>query len=220
MHVGLRFGGILNVRSKVTQISHSCSFTPHTLSARLSSAPSSIVPKVLRAFSPHLFLLRKLTTYQFFAAPNSTQTFSRTLRTVQKMESNGSIRNKRKKSPIAHDRPTKQLKPGTSGLINGDGTPEEVPLYGAESDGEESHHLPLAVATADTAEWQATIEKVVRNVVSIHFCQVAPFDTDSAISSEATGFVVDAERGYILTNRYVCGEALEGFANHFLAVMS
>ena len=60
-------------------------------------------------------------------------------------------------------------------------------------------------ATADTAEWQATIERVVRNVVSIHFCQTCSFDTDAAVSSEATGFVVDAERGYILTNRHVVG---------------
>ena len=59
--------------------------------------------------------------------------------------------------------------------------------------------------TADTAEWQATIEKVVRNVVSIHFCQTCSFDTDSAVSSEATGFVVDAKQGYILTNRHVVG---------------
>ncbi|KAG9527805.1 putative nuclear serine protease, partial [Aureobasidium melanogenum] len=31
------------------------------------------------------------------------------------------------------------------------------------------------------------------------------FDTDPALSSEATGFVVDAENGYILTNRHVVG---------------
>ena len=63
----------------------------------------------------------------------------------------------------------------------------------------------LVHASADTAEWQATIEKVVRNVVSIHFCQTCAFDTDAALSSEATGFVVDAQRGYILTNRHVVG---------------
>ena len=90
--------------------------------------------------------------------------------------------------------------------MDGEGTPEDRAMLGVESDGEESRLLPLAPATADTAEWQATIEKVVRNVVSIHFCQVAPFDTDTAISSEATGFVVDAEKGYILTNRYVCAD--------------
>lgn len=70
---------------------------------------------------------------------------------------------------------------------------------------DEEASLIHAAAGPDTAEWQATIEKVVRNVVSIHFCQTCSFDTDSAISSEATGFVVDSERGYILTNRHVVG---------------
>lgn len=56
------------------------------------------------------------------------------------------------------------------------------------------HVLPLAPG-ADTAEWQATVENVIRNVVSIRFCQTCSFDTDPALTSEATGFVVDAERG-------------------------
>jgi hypothetical protein len=50
-----------------------------------------------------------------------------------------------------------------------------------------------------------TIEYVVKSVVSIHFCQTCSFDTDAASASEATGFVVDAEKGYILTNRHVVG---------------
>jgi S1-C subfamily serine protease len=45
----------------------------------------------------------------------------------------------------------------------------------------------------------------VKSVVSIHFCQTCSFDTDAAVASEATGFVVDAEKGYILTNRHVVG---------------
>ncbi|KAI7528741.1 Pro-apoptotic serine, partial [Hortaea werneckii] len=69
----------------------------------------------------------------------------------------------------------------------------------------EEAELPHTAASAESAEWQATIEKVVRNVVSIHFCQTCAFDTDPAIASEATGFVVDAKRGYILTNRHVVG---------------
>jgi S1-C subfamily serine protease len=56
-----------------------------------------------------------------------------------------------------------------------------------------------------TAEWQQTIESVIKSVVSIHFCHTCSFDTGPAISSEATGFVVDAEKGYILTNRHVVG---------------
>lgn len=62
-----------------------------------------------------------------------------------------------------------------------------------------------APPTSDTPEWQATINRVVRSVVSIRFCQPCAFDTDPAHTSEATGFVVDAERGYILTNRHVVG---------------
>jgi S1-C subfamily serine protease len=68
-------------------------------------------------------------------------------------------------------------------------------------DTEEPIPLTRATTTADTAEWQATVESVIKNVVSIHFCQTCSFDTDAALSSEATGFVVDAEKGYILTNR-------------------
>lgn len=46
-----------------------------------------------------------------------------------------------------------------------------------------------------------------------HFCQTCSFDTDSAMSSEATGFVVDAEKGYILTNRHVaCAGPFWGYA--------
>ena len=65
--------------------------------------------------------------------------------------------------------------------------------------------LPLPAAARDTLEWQATIEKVILTVVQIRFCQTCTFDTDPAGASEATGFVVDAERGYILTNRHVVG---------------
>jgi hypothetical protein len=50
--------------------------------------------------------------------------------------------------------------------------------------------------TNDSPEWQETIQKVVPTVVSIRFCQPCSFDTEYADTSEATGFVVDAERGY------------------------
>ena len=72
---------------------------------------------------------------------------------------------------------------------------------GYESDTSMSPAIAQAPQGADTAEWQATIEGVVKSVVSIHFCQTHSFDTEQALSSEATGFVVDAEKGYILTNR-------------------
>ncbi|KAL8709438.1 MAG: hypothetical protein Q9220_005821 [cf. Caloplaca sp. 1 TL-2023] len=122
------------------------------------------------------------------------------------MTGNGEWRSKRKTSPIKiMDRPSKMFKhdPLPETIENGH-TPE-YDLYNMEQDGEDPMALGPVAATADTAEWQATIEKVVRNVVSIHFCQTCAFDTDPAISSEATGFIVDAEKGYILTNRHVVG---------------
>lgn len=92
---------------------------------------------------------------------------------------------------------------GTSVSISANDTPNGY--ASPEPLDDEVGSLIHAATAADTAEWQATIEKVVKSVVSIHFCQTCAFDTDSAISSEATGFVVDAERGYILTNRHVVG---------------
>ncbi|CAG8534660.1 5821_t:CDS:10 [Paraglomus occultum] len=51
--------------------------------------------------------------------------------------------------------------------------------------------------------WQDTIEKAVTAIVSIRFSQVAAFDTEGPETSEASGFIVDAKRGLILTNRHV-----------------
>ncbi|KAI9258529.1 trypsin-like cysteine/serine peptidase domain-containing protein [Sporodiniella umbellata] len=51
--------------------------------------------------------------------------------------------------------------------------------------------------------WQTTINDAVKAIVSVSFSQVTAFDTDGAAVSEATGFIVDAERGIILTNRHV-----------------
>ncbi|KAJ9158085.1 Trypsin-like serine protease [Coniochaeta hoffmannii] len=89
----------------------------------------------------------------------------------------------------------------------GDNTPDiDAELEGGLGYESDDARLPAILPSGpDTAEWQATIENVVRNVVSIRFCQTASFDTDPALTSEATGFVVDAERGYILTNRHVVG---------------
>ncbi|CAM0138046.1 hypothetical protein VKS41_001267 [Umbelopsis sp. WA50703] len=52
-------------------------------------------------------------------------------------------------------------------------------------------------------QWQDTIEMAVQSIVSIRASQVSAFDTEPAESSEASGFVVDAARGIILTNRHV-----------------
>ena len=89
-------------------------------------------------------------------------------------------------------------------MLDTNGSPDDSHyMYSSESVADAI--MEPVTATADTAEWQATIEAVVKNVVSIHFCQTCSFDTSSALASEATGFVVDAAKGYILTNRHVVG---------------
>lgn len=87
----------------------------------------------------------------------------------------------------------------TTGAVTPNGSIHDI------SDVNGSPH-PLVAAVAplgDTPEWQAIIEKVIESVVSIHFCQTCSFDTDLSTSSQATGFVVDAENGYVFTNRHV-----------------
>lgn len=61
------------------------------------------------------------------------------------------------------------------------------------------------VPMVESAEWQRTTERVVKSVVSIQSATVCSFDTEEASVSEATGFVVDAEEGIIMTNRHVVG---------------
>ena len=107
---------------------------------------------------------------------------------------NGTTRAKRKQHPSsAAERPQKQHRPINGNDSAGQNTPEVSSMF--EDDEMEIEEPRVLAAMADTAEWQAAIEKVVRNVVSIRFCQTCSFDTDPALTSEATGFVVDAERG-------------------------
>lgn len=125
---------------------------------------------------------------------------------------NASPRAKRKPSPfdaLETGRPPKHHRHSLNGKQSaGDNTPDieaaDLDMHDHEFI-EEAALQTLPSLGPDTAEWQLTIENVVRNVVSIRFCQTCSFDTDPALNSEATGFVVDAERGYILTNRHVVG---------------
>ncbi|KKA30706.1 hypothetical protein TD95_004191 [Thielaviopsis punctulata] len=83
-------------------------------------------------------------------------------------------------------------------------------LTSEDADGEEGESVGMlgeymGLGATESIEWQQTIGNVVPTVVSIRFCLPCSFDSDFADTSEATGFVVDAERGYILTNRHVVG---------------
>ncbi|KAI8391518.1 trypsin-like cysteine/serine peptidase domain-containing protein [Radiomyces spectabilis] len=59
------------------------------------------------------------------------------------------------------------------------------------------------ISPSDPSKWQTTINNVVKAIVSIRFSQVAAFDTEGAETSQASGFIVDAVNGIILTNRHV-----------------
>ena len=140
-------------------------------------------------------------------------------RSLTAMASNGDARSKRKQSPVSFvDRPAKHLRPEASALTPGDATPQNGTVYNVEDEISGAPLLTPLAAPTDSPEWQATIENVVKSVVSIHFCQTCSFDTDLSMSSQATGFVVDAERGYIMTNRHVvCAGPFWGyciFDNH------
>jgi S1-C subfamily serine protease len=52
-------------------------------------------------------------------------------------------------------------------------------------------------------EWARTIERIATGVVAIQIDQTRAFDTEWNASAQATGFVIDAKRGLILTNRHV-----------------
>lgn len=61
----------------------------------------------------------------------------------------------------------------------------------------------IHAAELDDSQWARTIERIANSVVSIQIDQTRAFDTESNSSGQATGFVVDARRGLILTNRHV-----------------
>jgi len=53
------------------------------------------------------------------------------------------------------------------------------------------------------ANWAQTLERIASGVVSIQIDSTRAFDTEWNTSAQATGFVIDAKRGFILTNRHV-----------------
>jgi S1-C subfamily serine protease len=56
---------------------------------------------------------------------------------------------------------------------------------------------------ASDATWAQTLERIATGVVTIQIDQTRAFDTEWNTTAQATGFVIDAKRGLILTNRHV-----------------
>ena len=63
--------------------------------------------------------------------------------------------------------------------------------------------VPVAAVVAPPADWARTLERIASSVVSIQIDQTRSFDTERNVTAQATGFVIDADRGLILTNRHV-----------------
>ena len=63
---------------------------------------------------------------------------------------------------------------------------------------------PPALAIPNTpANWAQTLERIATGVVTIQIDSARAFDTEWNTTAQATGFVIDAKRGLILTNRHV-----------------
>ncbi|MEM6929256.1 MAG: trypsin-like peptidase domain-containing protein, partial [Myxococcota bacterium] len=65
----------------------------------------------------------------------------------------------------------------------------------------------LSASAADEDRWQRTIDEVSTAVVAIQMDRPVAFEGNTPSNSQATGFVIDAEQGLVLTNRHVVTEA-------------
>jgi pro-apoptotic serine protease NMA111 len=87
------------------------------------------------------------------------------------------------------------------------GMPEQEvppPPNGSGQNGQQVQQVAQqAAAVEEDPDWAVTLERIASSVVSIEIDATRAFDTEWNSSAQATGFVVDAERGLILTNRHV-----------------
>src|SRR5271156_4144375 len=63
--------------------------------------------------------------------------------------------------------------------------------------------LPVPTSAATVENWAQTLERIASGVVTIQIDSTRAFDTEWNTTAQATGFVIDAKRGLILTNRHV-----------------
>ena len=75
--------------------------------------------------------------------------------------------------------------------------------------------IGAGLAFGASTGWERTLDQVVPAVVVIRNYGTRPFDTETARPSVATGFVVDKERGIILSNRHVVGPGPTVAEAHF-----
>src|SRR6516164_6125738 len=66
-----------------------------------------------------------------------------------------------------------------------------------------SANVPAPGIPISPANWAQTLERIATGVVTIQIDSTRAFDTEWNTTAQATGFVIDAKRGLILTNRHV-----------------
>jgi S1-C subfamily serine protease len=97
--------------------------------------------------------------------------------------------------------------PEPAGQVQAAGERGELPTVPAEEPPlpPEAEAMPLQMPVVHEEEpaWSGTLERISTGIVSIRVDSTRAFDTEWNSSSEATGFVVDAGKGLILTNRHV-----------------
>ena len=76
------------------------------------------------------------------------------------------------------------------------------PAFGAPPSSK-SLPVPAPGIPATPANWAQTLERIATGVVTIQIDSTRAFDTEWNTTAQATGFVIDAKRGLILTNRHV-----------------
>jgi S1-C subfamily serine protease len=94
--------------------------------------------------------------------------------------------------------------PPPSGPTPGGGLPpSQQPPVNGNGQQQAAVVAQQAAAGEEDPDWAVTLERIANSVVSIEVDATRAFDTEWNTSAQATGFVVDAERGLILTNRHV-----------------
>ncbi|CEP12485.1 hypothetical protein [Parasitella parasitica] len=77
------------------------------------------------------------------------------------------------------------------------------PLFLPQPERQQKSAVRQHRTTTTVANWETTIEKCIKSIVSIKSCRPRGLDTETPGSFTASGFVVDPELGIILSNRHV-----------------
>ena len=90
-------------------------------------------------------------------------------------------------------------RPASQSLSYCENNPEIVQKEPSSGSANATLEHPLSSAE----KWDITIKRAIKGIVSIKATKLRSFDTESAGSYTATGFVVDKRRGIVLTNRHI-----------------